>query len=147
MKSLPKFDLRVKTQLLVTFYVTLTNHTLHVTRVAICHNLHAITSLHRGLNDRISKSHHVSFSPEVDVKMPKLSEAQRHILLDAEPGWRCPTNEGGCCTATINRIRVCYNSTGSTRDRLSQAKIDTSGWCTFEINVGQQHPQLAIFMD
>ena len=44
METLPKFDLGAKTQSLVKlYYIKLTNHTLHVTRVAKCHNLHAVT--------------------------------------------------------------------------------------------------------
>ena len=61
MKSLPNSDFDAKAQALVKLYVKLTNHTLHMTRVATCcHNVHAVISLHTGIKDSIGTRHHVA---------------------------------------------------------------------------------------
>ena len=82
MISLPKCDVGAKMRPLVKVYVKLTNRTLPVARVAKCHNLHAVTSLRRGMKDIIGKCHHVIVFPtQVDVILPKLTE-QRHNASD-----------------------------------------------------------------
>ena len=109
--SLRKFDLGAKTPLLVKRYVKLPNRTMHVTRTAkCCHN-----------KRQYRKCHHVTlFSKEVVVTMPKLTKEQRHNAtgrLQAGANQSDITRHMGVCRATINRLWVYYNNTGSTKVR------------------------------
>ena len=107
--SLPKFDLDAKTQPLVNLYVKLTNHTLPVTRVAKCHNLHTITFLHRGIKDSIGKCHHVTdFFPHrrwrCNADTYRTTPYYWTPTSRGEPGWCCQTYWDlqifGCNTTT-----------------------------------------------
>ena len=59
------FDLGAKTQSLVKLYIKLTNHLLHMTSVAKCHNLHALSFfiLLHCIKDSISNHHYVTVFP------------------------------------------------------------------------------------
>ena len=82
MKSLQAIDLGTEMQPIVKLHVKLTNHTLHLTRVTKCHNLHAVTLLHMGIKGGIGKmpSCH-SFSIEIGVTMANLTEEHHHHAI------------------------------------------------------------------
>ena len=83
-----------KMQPLVKLYVELTNHMLHVTCVAkCCHNLHDVTSLHRGIKDSIGKWYHVT-------KNNVIKQGQTRVMLHDISGFAEPLLTGvGCVTA------------------------------------------------
>ena len=54
---------------------------LHVTHVANCHNLHAVSLLHRGINDSIGKYHVTVLFTEVDITMMEHTEEQRRNAI------------------------------------------------------------------
>ena len=121
MISLLKDELGNKTQPLVKLYFNLVNHTLYMTRVAkYCHKLHAVTSLHRGINYIIGKYHYSRVFPQSLTLQLRNIEEQRHNAIGR---LQVGENQGGVgrsmgvCRAIINRLWERFNYTGSTRDR------------------------------
>ena len=122
MNSLPKFDLSAKTQTFVSLYVKLTNQPLHMTDVAKCHNLHAVTSVHRGVLDNVGKYHHVSaFCTEDDVAMQNTKQDQGH---NAGANQVDVGGHMGVCRVTFKRFGYMTGQGQTDRGQLPQTKLD-----------------------
>ena len=61
---------------------------LHLTHVAKCHTLHAVTSLHRGIKDSIGKCHQVTFFSERLTRRVPLSREMVRVFAHGAMGRR-----------------------------------------------------------
>ena len=85
------------------------------------------------------------FTTDVNVTMPKHTEEQGILLLDAykleQSRWHMEF-----CRTTIQEALETDRGQAD-REQLPQPKVDTSGWWTFGVDLGQQPPQRDKVMD